>query len=232
MILAATRGPTVNDGLLSFYQANGAVSNSINDAEYEFLLAQGATPAHINDMWYEFLTSTGHTGALDDMLYVYWASQSPIGPVTHDGQLVRYNGDMVMYNWEEENMPELFDILNLQETKLLAPLIINETDGEVTVISATASGYEAGEKVKLTITFITTFNAINDQLWSRVDGDLPSPTFMKEAKDPNESVPFSYTFIIDAPGGDINLDLVCWVDGAGTSAVELPAANMIFQRVE
>lgn len=41
-ILAKTGGPTVADGLLAYYRANGATSLQKNDAEREFLLANGA----------------------------------------------------------------------------------------------------------------------------------------------------------------------------------------------
>lgn len=71
-ILAATGGPTINDGLLAFYQANGATSNSLNDAEYEYLIANGATAGQVNDMWFDLLTQAGFTGALNDMKLQFW----------------------------------------------------------------------------------------------------------------------------------------------------------------
>jgi hypothetical protein len=40
--LASTGGPTVSDGKLAYYLANGATSLNVNDAEREFLLANGA----------------------------------------------------------------------------------------------------------------------------------------------------------------------------------------------
>lgn len=79
-ILAATGGPTVPDGLLSFYQSLGATSGQLNDAEYEFLLSQGVSPAHINDMWFTYLRAKGYTGALDDMLAAWWGAGAPVGP--------------------------------------------------------------------------------------------------------------------------------------------------------
>lgn len=62
----------INDLLLEFFIANGAVTAEFNDAQYEFLIAQGAAPAQINDMWYEFLTTAGYTGTINDMLYTFW----------------------------------------------------------------------------------------------------------------------------------------------------------------
>lgn len=73
-ILATTGGPTVNEGLLAYYQANGATSPQLNDAEREFLLVQGAAPAQINDMWFEMLRGLGLTGALSDMQLEFWAT--------------------------------------------------------------------------------------------------------------------------------------------------------------
>lgn len=41
-ILAKTGGPTVQQGMLAYYLANGATSLQLNDAEREYLLANGA----------------------------------------------------------------------------------------------------------------------------------------------------------------------------------------------
>lgn len=80
-ILSATGGPTVNEGLLAWYQAGGATSNALNDAAYEFLVAQGVTPGHINDMWRAYLLTLGiPDGSLSDMLNVYWCQLGGIVP--------------------------------------------------------------------------------------------------------------------------------------------------------
>ncbi len=72
-ILEATGGPTVNDGLLSYYLLNGATSNNIKDAEYEFLLVQGATAStSIQDMWFEFLRGRAYVGSVSDMQSRFW----------------------------------------------------------------------------------------------------------------------------------------------------------------
>ena len=80
LILSVTGGPTVNDGLLSFYLANGATSQNRVDAEYEFLLARGVTSAYINDMWEEFFTTLGYIGALSDKKYQWWSAGAPLIP--------------------------------------------------------------------------------------------------------------------------------------------------------
>jgi hypothetical protein len=76
-ILAATGGPTVNDGLVDWY---GQLNGSINDAENLWLKQRPypITSAHSNDMWYQFLRADGYTGALSDMLAQYWAAPSRV----------------------------------------------------------------------------------------------------------------------------------------------------------
>lgn len=76
-IRAATGNTTVNDGLLAFYKANGAVSNDLQDAEREFLIAVKPliVKGSLQDMWYEYFTVDKlYTGALDDMRLVYWTT--------------------------------------------------------------------------------------------------------------------------------------------------------------
>lgn len=72
-ILAATGGPTVNDGLLAWYKARGATSNNLIDAEREFLLARGVADGHLSDMWFKYLGGLGHTGSLSDRKYQFWS---------------------------------------------------------------------------------------------------------------------------------------------------------------
>ena len=74
-ILAATGGPTVNDGLLAWYKAGGATSDSINDAEREFLLAQGVADGQLNDMWVEYISNlpgAPSSGSANELLRWYW----------------------------------------------------------------------------------------------------------------------------------------------------------------
>jgi len=71
-ILTATGGSQINDALLAYYQANGAVSIDLRDAEHEFLIARGIASGQLNDMWFSYLTGKGYTGALNDMLYEFW----------------------------------------------------------------------------------------------------------------------------------------------------------------
>jgi len=69
-ILAATGGPTVNDGLAAYY--GKTADESLNDAEYRWLGEQGATALQLNDRWFEFLTGRGYVGSLNDMKETYW----------------------------------------------------------------------------------------------------------------------------------------------------------------
>ena len=81
-ILAATGGPTVNDGLVTYYQANGAVSDDLQDAELEFLqaLVVPVAAGSLQDMWLEFLGVQGFIGALDDRRAAFWANGGVILP--------------------------------------------------------------------------------------------------------------------------------------------------------
>lgn len=70
----------INDKLLRFYQANGAVSGDIQDAERQFLIARGVGPVGRTnqDMWEVYLRVTKGYGAkhLNDLKYQYWT----VGP--------------------------------------------------------------------------------------------------------------------------------------------------------
>lgn len=80
-ILGTTGGPTINDGLLAFYLANGATSGNLADAEREFLVARGVSTSHRADMWYEFLTgivSLTLTGNVNDMKLEWWSNGAPL----------------------------------------------------------------------------------------------------------------------------------------------------------
>lgn len=80
-ILEVTGGPTVNDGLLSFYLSNGAITSEIDDAELEFLIARGVTNTHIDDAWRIFLSgiiSINLSGSLNDMKTEWWINGAPL----------------------------------------------------------------------------------------------------------------------------------------------------------
>jgi phospholipase C len=67
-ILRVTGGPTVNDGLMSYFGGSG----SLNDRERQWLQAQGATLGPVNDMWMEFLSAT--PGTVNDRKLAYWTA--------------------------------------------------------------------------------------------------------------------------------------------------------------
>ena len=74
-ILEATGGPSIDDGLLTHYQAGGATANTIEDAESEFLIAQGATPSDVSSMWRQLLIAGGFDTDgihIDDMRLLFW----------------------------------------------------------------------------------------------------------------------------------------------------------------
>lgn len=66
-------GITRTERKLAYMKLNGAVSDDYHDAQYEFLISQGVAARQISDMWKEFLNGQGLTGALQDMLHVFWA---------------------------------------------------------------------------------------------------------------------------------------------------------------
>ncbi len=68
-ILRATGGPTVNDGLRTWFGATA--SETLQDAERRWLLAQpGAICGTINDLWMQTLSGT--PGTLNDKVFTYW----------------------------------------------------------------------------------------------------------------------------------------------------------------
>ena len=69
-ILRVTGGPTVNDGLMSFFGGSG----SLNDRERQWLLDQGATLGPVNDMWMQVLAEPAYSGTLNDRLFSFWLS--------------------------------------------------------------------------------------------------------------------------------------------------------------
>jgi hypothetical protein len=72
-ILAATGGPTINDGLRAHYLAGGATGGDLNDLERQYLLANGATGGALEDLWLQALTAAGYTtGSLNDRLLAFW----------------------------------------------------------------------------------------------------------------------------------------------------------------
>ena len=75
-IIRATGGPTLNEGLASWFSATS--TESIKDAEYRWLLAQATTSSgSISDLWDQFLRALpySYTGTLNDMKYLYWSAQ-------------------------------------------------------------------------------------------------------------------------------------------------------------
>lgn len=73
LILSVTGGPTVNDGLMSYFGGSGP----LNDRERAWLIGQGVSPGPLNDMWMRYLGGIGYDGALNDRLYQFWAAGGP-----------------------------------------------------------------------------------------------------------------------------------------------------------
>ena len=90
-IIAATGGPTVNDGLRSFYLTYvgalpGAATAALDDLERAFLHSQmPGAPGSNNDLWVVYLRDDlGYSGSLMDMKTAWWnylaATVNPLGP--------------------------------------------------------------------------------------------------------------------------------------------------------
>lgn len=71
-ILQATGGPTVNDGLMSWYELNGAFGDTLQDREEQFLALMGFYGGGINDRWMSYLGSLGYEGSLPDRWLQFW----------------------------------------------------------------------------------------------------------------------------------------------------------------
>lgn len=74
-ILRATGGPTVNDGLQSYYVANGGVGTTLQDLEKTWLLLQHPTASPtwpINDIWMMFALPVG--GTINDKQLFFWTN--------------------------------------------------------------------------------------------------------------------------------------------------------------
>ena len=73
-VLRATGGPSLNDGLATWF--GRTATETIGDAERRWLLAQaGAAGGTLGDLWYAVLRAAGHTGSLNDMKLSYWSAQ-------------------------------------------------------------------------------------------------------------------------------------------------------------
>jgi len=73
-ILRATGGPTINEGLFTWF--GGLKGEHLNDAEQRWLKGgDGAVGESVNDLWYTFLRAALFTGSLNDMKLSYWTAQ-------------------------------------------------------------------------------------------------------------------------------------------------------------
>lgn len=76
LILTATGGPTLNEGLSAWF--GRTPEESLQDAEYRFITTVTGSTGDVQDLWFEYLRGLGYTGALSDMFYQYWSSGGTI----------------------------------------------------------------------------------------------------------------------------------------------------------
>ena len=99
-ILNATGGPSVNDGLASWFGKQP--DEALDDAEYRYLADNGAPRTQVDDMWYVLLRAAGYTGSLSDMLLAWWTNGGtwPVAvanAVLHNGEQLTHNGEAVTH---------------------------------------------------------------------------------------------------------------------------------------
>jgi hypothetical protein len=80
-IVTSTGGPTVNDGLLSYFKAGGATATNLADAERQWLKIQSPVAEGSNqDLWVQYLSQNlGFEGTLNDMLLQFWRGDASVG---------------------------------------------------------------------------------------------------------------------------------------------------------
>lgn len=74
-ILRVTGGPTVNDGLRNYFNAQGVPYGTLPDMERAWLRIQMPTEqGTTNDLWMTYLSDVfGYQGTLNDKLLQYWS---------------------------------------------------------------------------------------------------------------------------------------------------------------
>ncbi|RLF63766.1 MAG: hypothetical protein DRN30_06170 [Thermoplasmata archaeon] len=114
---------------------------------------------------------------------------------------------------------------------LIDPVTVTDAEGEVTVLSFTTDNYNIGDSVIITLSFVSAFDGLNDQVNFKLTGDIESLTFLKESKDENEVVPFSYSFPVVMDREILELNLVVFVTGSPGAEVVIRTANLFSTRV-
>lgn len=113
-------------------------------------------------------------------------------------------------------------------TKLAAPITVTEAAGEVQILTLTET-LPAGAYA-ISVSMVAAFTSANDQLSWRVDGSSPSPSFLLEAKDSDENLPFAYAFPFLHTGGDLTMTILAQITGVGAADVDIVASNITFER--
>lgn len=66
------------DGLLTYYQTNGATATDLQDAERQFLIARGISNGDLDDMWETYLVGKGYLGSVADMKMIFWCTNNGV----------------------------------------------------------------------------------------------------------------------------------------------------------
>ena len=123
------------------------------------------------------------------------------------------------------------DFMPYQFDELATPVIVIETDPEVTPLSFSET-LVAGTYV-ISVSLVSQFITNNDILEWRVEGNsFTSDQFSKSSVNANENVPLSFDFPFVWVGGLLTMDLIVSVPGnPGNNDVTILSANLSAQRV-
>jgi hypothetical protein len=77
-ILAVTGGPTINEGLYSYF---GGTGKTVQDRERAWLEGLTAVRGPVNDMWHDYLYNVrGYSGSRNDMELRFWRDGGAAAP--------------------------------------------------------------------------------------------------------------------------------------------------------
>lgn len=134
-------------------------------------------------------------------------------------------------------MAELKDILKsgVVDTEILTATharFVSESPGDVTTGAptslATLHARVPPGLYEITVSLVTAYTTANDKFRWNVAGSYVSPTFLKECKDPTDSIPIAYAFPVQWSGGDLHVEII---GEALDRTVVVPAVNVLVKRI-
>lgn len=126
-------------------------------------------------------------------------------------------------------MSEYNDVFPFRKEVLVGPILYDENDGDVEVLSFTEL-LPAGE-YWVSVNLVNSFDQAGDVLSWHVIGDVISPVFVDEAVSSSGLTPYNYTFPLTWIGGLMGIDLEVAINGAGTATAAAVDASIMVKRV-